>query len=466
MKKILIITDCTIGHRLIERTIKTYSKDNIYYVVQTRDIEYANAPVDRFKFFSFDPTSIYKLNNVLKMGFVQVMLIMNNKLDAINTLKNIRNEKPNLWVIMIDQWGLNLEDKNLLVIDLDDHISARLLDYMPNVPVVAQNIGLGDGEVMEVLVPFGSAYVYRHIGAVEQTQWRIAALYRDKKLIIPTPSTLIHPNDMLVLVGEPSVLMSIYKSIKRELGHFPAPYGISIYIYIDMKYDKADDLLSMVRKAILLQDQLNREVIIRITNPTDFNVLAEIKELRSDNVSINIDYHQRDMGELLKQDKASFNVGMAIVTRKLFSYERVRRALYELELPVLKIARAKLRSIKRAVVVLSESKDIEKITTTVFDISSQLGWRVELLEYKQQHNKYREEIEQYYDNLAPIFSQTVNIVESEGNPLMELRSQQDFIQCLPFSKSTLKRDTFAYLSTDAQKLFFHLDSSHQLFIPV
>lgn len=61
MKKILIITDCTIGEFLIERAIETYSKDNIYYVIQTKERSYDKAGPDRFKFFTFDPTSQYKL---------------------------------------------------------------------------------------------------------------------------------------------------------------------------------------------------------------------------------------------------------------------------------------------------------------------------------------------------------------------------------------------------------------------
>ncbi len=466
MKKILIITDCTVGEKLIERTVETYSKDNIYYVVQTNQREYEGAGPDRFKFFNFDPTSSYKLSNVLKMDFVQVMLVMGSRLDAIHTLENIRRDRQDLWVVMLDQWGLQIDDKNLLIVDVDDYLSVRLLDYMPNVPVIAQNVGLGEGEVMEVLVPFGSAYVYRHIGAVEQTKWRIASLYRDNKLIIPTANTLIHPNDILLLVGEPSVLISIYRSIKRELGHFPAPYGINIYLYIDMSRDNLDTILSMVRKTVLLQEQLKREIIIRIANPTNFDTISEIKELRGENITIDIDYEQSDIDKLLKSDKRKYSIGLVITSKKLFSYTKVRSALFNLHLPLLKIADAKLRSVKKAVVILSETEDIEKITTTVFDISSQLGWRVELLEYRQQHNQYRQQIEQYYNNIAPIFSQSVNIIDTDENPLRELQKQDDFIHCLPFTESVIKRSTLSYLYTDSQKLFFHLDDSHQLFIPV
>lgn len=466
LKKILIITDCTIGEHLIERAIDTYSKDNLYYVIQTRAREYENAGPDRFKFFTFDPTSQYKLSNVLKMDFIQVMLVMQNRADVIHTLENIRRDKPSVRVILLDQWDLKIDDVHTITIDVNDQLSARLIDYLPNVPVIAQNVGLGEGEVMEVLVPFGSAYVYRHVGAIEQSQWRIAGIYRDRKLILPNDRTLIHPNDLLLLVGEPEVLISIYRSFKRELGHFPAPFGTNIYLFIDMSIDRGDDISPMVRKALYIRERLRRKLYIRIANPGDPAVLREIKALRSDSVSVEIDYDERSSEYLLNNDKRHFHAGLLIVSRKLFGIESVRDVLYDMKVPVFKIAQGQMHNIKRAVMILAESEDFEKVTTTVFDMASQMAWRIELLEYQQESNAYKTQIEQYYENLATIFSQSVEIKEVKENPLRSLNKNDDFIHCLPFTKSVLQRPMFTFFSTDVQSLSFHLDRFHQLFVPV
>lgn len=466
MKKILIITDCDIGVRFIERTVETYSKDNLYYVVQTKERFFEKAGPDRFKFFTFDPTSRYKLARVLKMDFVQAMVVMQNRVDAEQTLRIIRQEKPYLRVIMLDRWGQQLEDKHTLVIDVSDQISSRLIDYLPNVPVIAQNVGLGEGEIMEALVPFGSAYVYRHVGAIEQTQWRIAGIYRDQRLILPTEHTLIHPNDLLLLVGEPDVLISIYRSIKRELGHFPAPYGTHIYLYVDMDIDKGDEIIAMLRKTVELHIRLRRSVVIQVVNPSSFKVLQEIKGLRSDQITVNIDYDRRGADFHFFNDKRRYHVGLVVVSRKLFQLDNVRKVLFELKLPVLKMAETQFHGIHKAVVLLSESEDIERITTTVFDLASQLEWQVDLLEFKQDHNKYRDQIEEYYRNLSAIFSQPVKIVEMEENPLRHLKKEDNFLHCLPFTESTLERPLFSYFSTDIQRLYFHLDRFHQMFIPI
>ena len=234
MKKILIISDGETGENFIRRVSKTYTSENMYYVVQLKEKVYEDINPARFKFYEFDPTSIYKLGNLLKMEFVQVFIIMDNQIDVENTIKNIRLIKKRLRVIVLNQWNLQNEDPNLTLINSHDILASRFINNLPNVPVIAQNVGLGEGEVMEVLVPFGSSFVYKHIGVIEQKNWRIVAIYRNRKLLMPSRRRMIQPNDILLLVGEPEVLESVYRSIKRELGRFPEPFGTNLLLYIDM----------------------------------------------------------------------------------------------------------------------------------------------------------------------------------------------------------------------------------------
>ena len=104
MKKILIISDSEVGRQFIERVIDTYTSDNIYYVVQPKAIVFENANLARFKFFEFDPTSLYKLSNLLKMEFMQAIIVMDNLSDVENTIKNIRAMKKQLRLIVLDHW--------------------------------------------------------------------------------------------------------------------------------------------------------------------------------------------------------------------------------------------------------------------------------------------------------------------------------------------------------------------------
>ena len=64
MKKILIISDGEIGEHFIKRITQTYTSENIYYVVQTKEKIYEDVNPSKFKFYMFDPTSLSKLSNL------------------------------------------------------------------------------------------------------------------------------------------------------------------------------------------------------------------------------------------------------------------------------------------------------------------------------------------------------------------------------------------------------------------
>ena len=167
MKKILIISQGDVGSHFIQRVNQTYSSENMYYIVESKAREYEDINQAKFKFYEFDTTSLYKLSNLLKMDFLQVFIAMDSLIDVENTISNIRARKKKLRVIVLDQWGMKNEDSNVSLINTKELLASRLLDYLPNVPVIAQNVGIGEGEIMEVMVPFGSSFVYRHIGGIE-----------------------------------------------------------------------------------------------------------------------------------------------------------------------------------------------------------------------------------------------------------------------------------------------------------
>ncbi len=465
MKKILIISDGAVGTHFIERVINTYSKDNIYYVVQMHAKHFDNVDPSKFKFFEFDPTSLAKLSNLLKMEFIQVIIAMDIPSDIINTLKNIRAIKQQLSVVILDQWGLELDDSYVYAMKANDLLASHLLDFLPNVPVVAQNVGLGEGEIMEVLVPFGSSFVYRHLGAIEQKNWKIAVIYRDRKLLFPTDKRMIHPNDILLLVGDPSVLKSVYRAIKRELGQFPAPFGSTLYLYLDMIYDDNKLLDNLLKQALYVKDQLKKELIIKVINPGDLDQISKIKSYRADDVVVDIAYVEEEKSAILTDIK-KYYIGLILVSRALFKDNKTRRTLYESNIPVLKLTHKPLSEIKGSVVVLTENKDLEKVSTTIFDFSSQLGFNIELINNVNEPQIERQEVIEHFKNLSSIFTKSIKVLDVESNQIRSLAKRENFLQCMPFSEKVAARNMLAFLSTDSEKLYYRLGEYHQLFVPV
>lgn len=466
MKKILIISSGDIGSHFIQRVSKTYSTENIYYIVETKAREYEDMNPSRFKFHEFDPTSFYKLSNLLKMEFIQVIIAMDNLPDVENTLKNIRVLKKKLRVIVLDQWDQENEDPDVILVNSKEILSSRLLDYLPNVPVIAQNVGIGEGEIMEVMVPFGSSFVYRHIGVIEQKNWRIVAIYRNRKLVMPSRRRMIQPNDLLVLVGEPAVLKSVYRAIKRELGQFPEPFGSNLYLYLDMNIVDHSTIEEFVRRAIFVHQKFNHNLIIKIVNPNDIHIIQQIKNLRSFNIIVEIEYDSSDLKSKFFNDIKSYHVGLVIVSKDVFANYHMRTTLYESHVPVLKISNTSFSKVKDVALILSDNRDLEKISANIFDISEQLGFNIELYNYLNEHQKDKDQVIEHYYNLSTIFSKSIKVFKENENPTRILKKRDNFIQILPFTSKLTKRKIFSMFSTDSERLYYKLDDYHQIFIPV
>lgn len=466
MKKILIISSGDVGEHFIQRVSETYTSENIYYVVQLKKKLYEDANPARFKFYEFDPTSLYKLSNLLKMEFVQVIVIMDNQQDLEATLKNIRMVKKQLRIIVHSQWAMTNEDPNVVFVNSNEIIASRFIDYLPNVPVIAQNVGLGEGEIMEVLVPFGSSFVYKHIGVIEQKNWRIVAIYRNRKLLMPSRRRMIQPNDLLILVGNPLVLKSVYKSIKRELGQFPEPFGTNLLLYIDMKIVNLKSIKELVRRAVYAYKKFKFDLVIRVVNPSDIDILQYIKSFRDLKITVEIDYESVNLQENFFATVKSHHVGLVIVSKEMFANYTIRKQLYEAHVPVMKLANRRFSTLKDAAIILSDNRDLEKVSATIFDICEQMNFNLELYNFLSEHQNEKEQVIEHYYNLSSIFSKTIKVFKESENPLRILRHKENFIQILPFTKKLTQRRIYSLFSTDSERLYYKLDDYHQIFIPV
>jgi len=465
MKKILIVSDGVIGRHFIERVIGTHTTDNIYYVVQSRATPFEGYNPARFKFFEFDPTSYYKLTNLLKMDFTQAILALENQNDLEHTIRNIRLYKSNMRIIALDLWNTQGANEEVEWVNMQEILALNLIDYLPNLPVLAQNIGLGTGEIMEVLVPFGSSFVYRYISSIEQKNWRIAAIYRNRTLILPDDNKMLHPNDTLVLVGEPSVLRSVYLAIKRELGQFPAPFGSKIYLYIDMQAEKKDHIMALVRRSVFIHKKLKQPLIIKVVHPNDIDLLRMIKASAQDDVFIDIAIEPKIDENIILDDIKKYHIGLFVVSEKIFFKKSMRKKLYAGNVPVLKLANRSFSGIKEAVVMLNPESHVENISTTVFDVASQFGYNLELISYQGDNEEYTEEVIQHFNDLSVIFSKSIKLNSCEDNPIRTLREKDNFLQCLPFTDKMFRSPTERLFSIDPEVLYRRLNGYHQLFIP-
>ena len=195
MKKILIILDGIVAKKLMHRIVEANTGDNSYDIIYMSDVILPVQKPSNFTFYKFDPTSKSKLAMVLDKNIhTEVLIALNSKDEMINVTKNIRSHKKNLQMTILDYWGLGLSDPYINIYKGIEVLANGMVERLPNIPVVAQNIGLKQGEIMEIRVPFGSSYAYRYLGSIEQKEWKIFALYRNQQLVNIKPSLVLKPN--------------------------------------------------------------------------------------------------------------------------------------------------------------------------------------------------------------------------------------------------------------------------------
>jgi trk/ktr system potassium uptake protein len=105
----------------------------------------------------------------------------------------------------------------------------------------AHNVGLGTGELIEVMVKARSHLVDRKLKYLRPTRWHISALYRNGQLILPEGNCSIKIGDRVLLVGNPTVLQNVSQTLLKGLPHFPLQYGQEISFPLHKDFDSNMD---------------------------------------------------------------------------------------------------------------------------------------------------------------------------------------------------------------------------------
>ncbi|MGP1580992.1 MAG: COG3400 family protein [Wolinella sp.] len=468
MKKILLVLEGRFGRDFIETIAQKYADRNQYVIVApSRESLPQNIP-ESFEAHYFDPTSSIKLEAVLNREISDALIVMDKPREREAVHESIRAFSPRIRLSILD--GVkDPEDRNLECPSLATMVTNRLVERLPNVPVLARNIGLGEGEIMQANVPFGSSFAYRTLGSIQQKTWKIVALYRGGKLHLARQTLVIQPNDSLLVVGDPSVLRDVYHRIKEDIGQFPAPFGNSIFLYCDMDFEEDGEIKRMIGEALFLQSKLkNRKLHIRILNPRNPRILEELKGLDSPRVNVYIEYHIKKFSEILARDMKQYGrIGLLLLSHELFLRTQHPRLLYEAGIPVMKLGDANFKEISESVVILSDKiGESEKISSVVFDLSSQVGNDLLLYDFEPD-SSFRSEIVEHYDNIARIFQKKIEVLTSSTqNPLRWLKSRKSALQILPYNQSVVRMPIFWFLSTEVERLSTRIKRHHQLLVPV
>ncbi|RXK03110.1 potassium transporter TrkA [Arcobacter sp. CECT 8989] len=472
MKKILVILDGIVAKKLMRRIVESNTTENNYDVVYMNDAIVPEQKPSNFTFYKFDPTSESKLAMVLDKDIhIQALVALNSKDEMLNVIKNIKTRKNTLHISILDYWGIEIEDPYLNIYKGIEVLANGMVERLPNIPVMAQNIGLKQGEIMEIKIPFGSSYAYRYIGSIEQNEWKIFGLYRNEKLINIKPSLILKPNDIILVIGKPTVLMQVYNAIGKSQGQFPMPFGHHLYFYLDMYIQTKQRILDVIKEVKYLNNMFkSTKMIIRITRPTNVGILDLIKESFKDDdtVLIRMDYHYEPMKKQLKNDMKKYDIGMVILTHEMFKIKEYAKEIKALTVPIYKLGEELTGSIKKTTVLVNDVNSYEQISPVIFDVASQLKTKTKIFDM----DPIGEEVDKttllnHFENLAKIFNQKVEVISNDNNPIRELKKQTNTLQILPLKNEMFKqRFSWKFLYTNPDLISFDMKKYSQLLIPV
>ncbi|HEC1753091.1 potassium transporter TrkA [Campylobacter sp. RKI_CA19_01128] len=466
MNKILLLADGIFAKDFLRKihSNKTFkeSLSVVYYNDESVDLDLEN---EQISFYKFDPTSLVKLENLLKEEFHQAIIYMQEEADMLACYKNLRKLHPRLNIVIMDLWNSQIDDNFCEVINIYDTLSTRLTGCLDNMPSMAQFIGLGQGEIMEVKIPAGSSFAYRHISSISQKRFKIVMVYRNNEFILARPGLILMPNDSILIVGDPKVLQSVFTNVKTSLGRFPSPFGDNILCIIDMKKMSEFAIEKLIFASLLLHVRINsKKLYFKVINPTLTPMYYKLKALHKNSTEVIFDFESTNVKNI-KPFVENTSIGLLVVEDYLF--EKEKSFLFTLKIPVLKAGKGDFADLKSSVVLSSNFEDVEGIASIMLDLNKQIQLGLALYYYDLKLNKAEIfEYHQYFESLSKLHDEKLLLIEEkEHNPINKFSYKQNVLHFVPFNEKILGSNFNKILKTDLNTIYYKMSKNYQLFIP-
>ncbi|NPA58253.1 MAG: TrkA family potassium uptake protein [Aquificae bacterium] len=192
----------------------------------------------------------------------------------------------------------------------------------------AANIGLGKGEIIEVNILARSHLVDRKLKYLRPSRWRIAAIYRDGELIIPTGEERIRVGDKVVLIGDPKVLENLVNILLKGIPQFPLQFGANFGTVYHPKFKKSFEETAYFKKntkahKLLLFPYKNYDI------RKDFDYIKEVVD------SFEVKSSVSDLLELFDMNQNIGVVSFPFVKKPLFVWFKLKKIFQKATKPFL-----------------------------------------------------------------------------------------------------------------------------------
>jgi len=472
MQNVLILANGNIAKHFIERLGKSRIDNNFYYIVcKHQDKEMLNSMDTKFNISIVvdEPTSYLRLKNIISnKEFTKVFIVMTSREETIYSYKNVKLLLPKVRIVIVSMWEkLPIDDEYTKLVEIKELVATALYEELPNVPVIAKNIGLGKGEIMEVLISFGSPYAYRHVGSLKNKKWRIVAIYRDNKQIFPEPTTMLKPNDRLIIIGNPIVLEEIYKRITKRKGLFPEPFGRNLYLILDINRDREDILIEINEALFLCNKFSNTKLYIGVLGGNyKKSIIKELKKFETQYIELVYIKNRKNYLDVVEEEIKDYDIGLILINNALFK-KRFKKMLYKQKKAIYIFGENSIYNISTGVVLMGDEVEMESISSALFDLSEILGIKLKLCNFDPEGDFLdKKNIIEHYETLSNLYGLKIEIEEKKVNPIRELKEMSEILHIAPFSRSILDTPILNFFSKDFTKYFLSIKKHPKLLIPI
>lgn len=229
-----------IDKELINSLKEKYSEENILFIEGD-----ASSLLTWKKIRKLDEDIFEKINTL-----IITVRDTDVSLETCRVTQEVLNIKARIFVLLFYPDRKTEFDKyeNIEILEPTELITKILLTKIEKNYSIAINIGLRQGEIIEINILARSHLVDRKLKYLKATRWRIAAIYRDGKLIIPTGNEKIKVGDKVVIVGDPKVLQNLVELFTKGVPQFPQQFGANIAVPYNVSLRKALEEAVYIKK--------------------------------------------------------------------------------------------------------------------------------------------------------------------------------------------------------------------------
>ncbi len=461
--KILIAGYNDISKNLIEE-IKSFCE--IYLLEKKEKKEFLEKEnLEDINLILGDISDVEILKQVMSINFNTLVAVFEEDRLNYSICKFLSNHIPNKIVLLnykVNKRFYEDIEKDITLIEKGKVLGKYIKNYLD--PNKKEGISIGIGkDIIQIKVLPSSILANQKVSRFSSSKWKIVAIYRDNKIIIPKRNTIILPGDQVLFVGEPKILESTISLFLRNEPQFPLNYGYAqvvilknieknflvenLFLYSKTKVREIDFYF---QENEIIKDNLEKFLKELHTNKLlSYKVIENLDEIDIGFISL------KKENSKLKKFSYIFNTKNALPI-KLFNKYYV---------PVFLCTGKEIY--ENILCPIFDMEESIKALETAFQISKMIGANLSVLLIKQvnviEDDVNLNEVKKHIDFYQRIYKLKPNIIHKTGNPVKitsELSKNYDLV----ITSSKMKKFS-TFFKPYSPHLIFLFSESSSLLVP-